>query len=1510
MTSSAAPKKHSRARRWLKRGAITLVCLPIALPVLVLALLAIPLTRRPVLALALDLTNDALAPMRIELDAVERLDLWGIELSGARFFLDGKREMVSVAKARVRIAPFALVTGTLSLTDAAISGTRIHLYSVEDEEEEEEEDDGEPSSFQILAHRLSVKDLTFDMDLSGKALHAVLSELSAHGAYGPKTRATIEKLALEAELDGQHAAELHSEYVLWDEQKGGKAALSGDLLGAALRIVYVVPAITDSTRWPLRRAELHLTDLRSEGLARVGYAELAQLRAPVSLHVQARTSGAQDELLSGELALLAGKARLSLKASASPSTYALDLALPPADLAQVSGILPELRAGVHLSVTARHDVTPISVEAKWDDVSLDGRAVPSGSLRALLPLPVIKLESLALAGLGQALSLRGDYDTSNNAAHVLLAANELNLASFGGLLPPGSQGALNGSLRASYAPNKLSAQGALSLRYLRMSDLAIDNTSLALDVAGAPTDPRGQVKVEAQQIVQGETKIARVAVLANAGLHDLDGSVQVDGVDRSLSLVLTGTRADDGTLTVNGGGKGRIKDKQVGIKVLDLQIAADRYSVQELSAFSGKERLYVSGALQGDTVDASLQVAQLNLAPWSRLFLSDEIRGLLDLSARAGGNLRAPKLDLSLGVRGLHAARAPRAPAVDLQTKLAFDAAKRKASLLLETHSQDRRVALTLSAEAELARAQALALAFSRASLKLDLKGHTDVPFLAQFAEAQLGALDGDVSADISISGDMDEAEMYAKFASELVPRVEQGKSPPDRVDLDIVLKPASLDVDLIVQDKFGRAVDLSTQAKLPAGGPRALIAQGSALMHVPVTLKLLVNERRLDKLQGSLGVLTRTYGAALPVRVKAQVDVESTGQAIHGKVLARAHLWGEGLDDACGENAEGELTLDTKLGGDLVEAVLTAEPSGGGKAEVKLKSKLGVNSLLDGGAFAWGPATLSAQGDALVLNTLPFLCMLPDSRTSLRLQAENLGKTPIVSTLALEVKDIATSEGAVGLKLDVASTPDAIKAQGKLLLSGRDKGSFTAKVPLAYGDSPLPTVPLDQPFSAALDLPDFPLAGLASFTDAVGRVGGRLRANVQLGGTLRSPDPAGVIELKDAAFAVASLAQPFSGVDARFELAPDKVVIRKLKARDRAGKLGLVGYASYNEARGGAAEVHLSADKFPIRQQGSIIGELTTRAVLEAKIDPEQKMSLDLNLKEGRIWLTGKGGRQVQELDEHPDVRFDTDRTQELVDEAMPASESGPTLVLFRIRSSKDLWLMHEDFAVQVGVDMKLTTGEEGVTLGGEANITRGDLNLLGKPFRLERGAIRFTGDVPPDPELDLKAKHTTRQGQTLIVQIQGRASEPQIVFSGAASNAGEAAALLTGIGSSSADSKAKGDAANFAAGLTAGLLAVSARRRFGDWVPMLAIESNAQGGPSGARAGFDASRLIPEFMRGFARGMFVEGVVGSRSGTPQGGSGVGVGVRVEVALPRDFMTAMGYGPGTVWSTDVYWSP
>src|SRR6185312_4341578 len=68
----------------------------------------------------------------------------------------------------------------------------------------------------------------------------------------------------------------------------------------------------------------------------------------------------------------------------------------------------------------------------------------------------------------------------------------------------------------------------------------------------------------------------------------------------------------------------------------------------------------------------------------------------------------------------------------------------------------------------------------------------------------------------------------------------------------------------------------------------------------------------------------------------------------------------------------------------------------------------------------------------------------------------------------------------------------------------------------------------------------------------------------------------------------------------------------------------------------------------------------------------------------------------------------------------------------------------------------------------------------------------------------------------------------------------------------------------ASAAIGMTTGLLTLGARREFGDWVPMLAIE---QGDNTRVRVGVEADRFIPKFLSGFVRGAYVEGIVASQS-------------------------------------------
>jgi hypothetical protein len=82
--------------------------------------------------------------------------------------------------------------------------------------------------------------------------------------------------------------------------------------------------------------------------------------------------------------------------------------------------------------------------------------------------------------------------------------------------------------------------------------------------------------------------------------------------------------------------------------------------------------------------------------------------------------------------------------------------------------------------------------------------------------------------------------------------------------------------------------------------------------------------------------------------------------------------------------------------------------------------------------------------------------------------------------------------------------------------------------------------------------------------------------------------------------------------------------------------------------------------------------------------------------------------------------------------------------------------------------------------------------------------------------------------------------------------------------------------------------------------------------------RVGFDADRLIPDFLSGFVRGAYVEVAVATErddpsvvarenASRPMPGGG---GVLVELLLPAQLVWVAQYGPGNTWSVDLRYRP
>lgn len=78
---------------------------------------------------------------------------------------------------------------------------------------------------------------------------------------------------------------------------------------------------------------------------------------------------------------------------------------------------------------------------------------------------------------------------------------------------------------------------------------------------------------------------------------------------------------------------------------------------------------------------------------------------------------------------------------------------------------------------------------------------------------------------------------------------------------------------------------------------------------------------------------------------------------------------------------------------------------------------------------------------------------------------------------------------------------------------------------------------------------------------------------------------------------------------------------------------------------------------------------------------------------------------------------------------------------------------------------DLKIGGTADAPRFTGRADLIRGDYDFAGRNFRLERGVIRFRGESPPDPLLDIRAEAQV-QGLDASVIVGGTGLHPEIRF------------------------------------------------------------------------------------------------------------------------------------------------
>ncbi len=1496
--------------RALRRVAIWLaVSLALFLALLVVA--GVLFTQVPALRVKLARWGEqillAYGEVKLEAKEIVRLDPWGAELRGAHVEAPEIGLSADVERVRVSFRPWALLKRDVRFASGQLWGVRIRfgravvraLTPEEQAEEAAEEAEG-GAGWGATVERVALSDVelvTYQLSESTLRIAHVRGAFSYRGAPD----FWVERARLSAthgDVELLTAATLAGAY---RAASGGTAQLAGLLAGAPVRVSARFPGWEES--WeplPLDVLHVRLEEVDRKVLRRLGLDARVPLRSPVNVKLSTWREGARLPFVLG---VVGDGAAVRARGSYRTGALEAELDVHAKELSRIVEGLPARSLRGSLRAEYRFGGREQRGSARWTRIAVGRDVIPAGSLALRTLGRALVLDRLELRE-GHALVYgSGRYHLDSKEAEAQLHVRALELQGLGAWLGEPLGGALTGNLslrRARDAEITLTTQlvigapryGArLSARRI-VSDATFSGTLAAPRVAGT---------FKAQDLRIDQRVVPRVSTKFTLENQNFNADLGVIGEGSELHALVSGLLdVESRGATVRAELRGHLAGRALSGRLAELTVGGGAVRVRALTLRSGAARLAADGSWRAEgTLDLRLRARDLPL-PWlGALAGMPELRGRLTTSAQISGDVARPRLGLELSLRE---ASLGEAPALDTTLSLSLDGVARRARGSLVSFGAAGRL---LNASFELDwpdRSKPVWEALPRAHGRVyaTLRGRVDeLPLPPGW---DLAALSGSfLELGANLEGTLEDPRGLITLA------LKEREDGPPQIDARALVDDQQAAIDLAVSDNRRADPLLELHGAVALAGlsaPHAVSSLADGDRDLEATAYWQVDA--LDQLRGSLGRLVQGLQVALPLRTTGQLVVTREQGRLAGSLQAIADVRSARLDPACDPRLRASMIMRAILDDQRFQGSVTAQTSRGGNAFANWT--LPARWLWDFQQRAGDEAaTLDVEAENVPLRALPGLCGLDNGYARLSSRTTLVPGVPLTSGVYIRVEGLSAARAQpLTLELNGKIDPKELFLFANFGLGGQSSGTLEATLPLRY-DGYRPGIVLSAPAKLKLKARDLELAPLLQFSDAVGRPSGALSADLTVTGSIRKPKARGYVEMNDLSFTLASLAQPVRNLNGRLEFTGDALILHEVSARDRGGKLSVAGEARMDPSGSANAKLKLQAENLPVRRQGQIVGQATFGADVTAELDAQTKLTVDAAVRYATLHFAGTTGKSVQGLDRHPDVRFADEKDERPLE--LATSPSGFALRAFEVKSLKNLLIKHQDFSVEVGLNLTIeeVKGEE--KLLGEATIVRGDLKLLGKSFTIQRGSVRFT-EESDEPELNLRASFEPPGGGTpLNVQIAGRASDPGLTFSGAADTPEQAFAILSGMSAAQAAASAQADVNAFGLSLTAGLLSMTARQRFGAWVPTVSVGSNVRGEASQARAGFDASKMIPPFMRGFARGAYVEGIVGN---TQQGGPGgsVGLGVRFEIALPRSTVTRFGYGPGTNWSIDVAWVP
>lgn len=1044
---------------------------------------------------------------------------------------------------------------------------------------------------------------------------------------------------------------------------------------------------------------------------------------------------------------------------------------------EASGSLEPTRVGTFavpaIDVTARADSTGVHGDAKLHD----------------LGLPV---------DLGFSVYPDGKIELDAEAKRVTLQNVPRLRPYFDGT------GAADVRVQAVLDEGRLDANLALDLRKLAYRGVTLDTAELTASAKGS-LDKLEQLTLDARldgkQLRAGDFAFDELHASARGPLRRPAVSAALEAADgpsldaRAVVAVSDPVSVRELSLGVSRGGV------EVRGDVAQVDVSNGRVLVRELELHGGAGELRGSAEITPRQVSLTAQGQNLDLSAFSRILGLPrgtlEGRASIALDASMSGTTQRGNLELSLSKASFSNLNG-----ISAQLSAKLDGQSLKA---VGTGSVEAFGSFSTEWDTTLAGpvAQISSLEGATGTASLSLSGVT-LDYLGQLLP----------SSDLDLSGRADVTLKAHREAPDAIPNLElsattaglsvqvprQGQPPFALSGIELQLSAThdgvtgnsalALGVDHGGTRLLTGSADVTLDGQAAWSGREPLLTQ---LQERPILAKLVVSRVELDSLPPALRVPGVRGAVRLESTLRGSLSEPIVSLGLRSSDLRFVAGEREEAIDVCGTAEYAKVSGAFNVGAEVFmpgSFQLSREPCSG-KRIASLQFRGQAPFDFEHGIPTWS-GTASASLEALPLDTIPQLARARVTGNATgRLVIDRSGKEPSASAqlqlASVRIDRMDVGDGRLSLRSDARQARVEFEVErGNALVSG----NLNAGLSWA---SELPAVDDAQPIELAFKAKRLEASVLEPFlselvTEVRGRVDADLTARLEPldrgEQSRRVEQVGGKLQLSDGSFVLTGLG--FRLRDVSFDA-----------TAQRDGKTTLVDIPELTASAGTKSQnlrshVRLRLAGFDI-VSGSVSFNVTS---LPLVVDGITRATADATV--AVLSIKRDADRVVVDVPfERLVVRLPDDTSRELIE-----LRDNPNIILLQPieqpRGDRDTATLPWQFAIHLGSDAVVTrgaqldipiTGDPIVVLASEIGVTgsiilpprRGAVQLLGRTFQIEGGAVVFDTADPQDPRLDVRATWRSSTSDTLFMYVSGTISKPRVQFDRPEQ---EALALLAGTG------------------------------------------------------------------------------------------------------------------------------